>query len=181
MTLSRTSKIVLAVSVLLGIGAYLVVVDLGVFAGRIHEGVRISDLDVGGLTEEQALDVLEERIALLQTQALHMVGEETECIFYPTDVGWRPRPFDTADAAMDIGREGGPMTALRDRIRAWVNGVKVAWADSTNFTKMQSVLDSCEERVEATGARVARVELRFKIKRALVVWPRRDFRIPLES
>lgn len=180
-TLSRTSKIVLTVSVLLGIGAYLAVVDFGVFAGRIHDGVLVSDLDVGGMTEEEALDLLEERIALMEMQAVHLVGETTECVIYPTDVGWRPRPFETAAGAMAVGRSGGPVRALKDRFSAWFSDVKVPWADSTNFTKMQAVLDSCEERVEATGTQLERVKLRFKIKRALVAWPRRDFRIPVES
>lgn len=181
MQLSRTSRIVLTISMLVGIGAYLAVVDLGIFAGRIHHGVRVSNIDVGGLTEEEALAKLQDRVEELEGSPVRLVAEDLECVFFPEEVGWRPRPFETVAAAMDVGRAGGLFVAAADRVESWLGGVKVGWEDSTDFTMMQRVLDECGEQASQGGEEIARVKLRYKIRRALVAWPRRAFRIPLRD
>ncbi len=181
MQLSRTSRIVLTASMLIGIGAYLAIVDLGVFAGRIHHGVRVSDIDVGGLTEEEALTKLQDRIEELEGSPVRMVAEDIECVFFPEEVGWRPRPFETVATAMDVGRAGGLFAAAADRVDSWLGGVRVAWADSADFTMMQNTLDECSQEAALAGEEIARVKLRYKIRRALVAWPRRAFRIPLRD
>lgn len=46
--LSLLTRVLLGLGALVGVLLYLLIVDLGVTAGRIHYGVSVSGFDVGG-------------------------------------------------------------------------------------------------------------------------------------
>ncbi|MDQ3964180.1 MAG: hypothetical protein M3277_09775 [Actinomycetota bacterium] len=184
MTLSVRTKIVMSLVALLGLVAYLIVVDLGVSAGRIHHGVRIADnagLDLGGLTREEATALLEERELELARAPVFFTREGFECEFLPTELVWDARPFETAVAAFRIGRGESPLRALGARVRAWVGGVKVDWADDLDSSAVTRFIDDCEVQATAFGYDLRRYRLRKKIARAVTTWPRRPFNIPIRG
>ncbi len=181
MAIGRSSKLLLVAVGAVGLFLYAVIVDVGISAGRIHRGVRVHDLALGGLTEAEAADAIAARGRELASQPLLFVRGEVECEMYPAEVGWRPRPFETAHAAMRVGRDGLPFGALWDRVLSWVRGVEVRWVDKTNPRKVGDQIDLCEARAFANGMEINRGKLRYKIRRALSVQPRKPFyRLPLD-
>lgn len=184
MTLSLRAKIALSLFVLLGVAAYLVVVDLGVSAGRVHHGVWIADnagLDLGGLTREEATALLEERELEMTRAPVFFTREGFECEFLPSELGWDARPFETAVAAFRIGRGESPLRALGTRIRAWLGGVRVDWADELDSTAVSRFIDNCEVQATALGYDLKRYRLRKRIAKAVTTWPRTVFNIPVRS
>ena len=179
--MSRLAKIFVVAGVFIAVAVYLVIVDLGINAGRIHYGVSVERIDVGGLTAPQAVDRLREHGLRLKSTAITFSAPGASCSFLPAQLGWGPQPADTTKVALAVGREGVPFAALADRVRAWAGGVKVGWAGSPDPGEVDELLDECEESARGQGLVIDRAQLRYKVRRAIVTWPRPvSFRFPLE-
>ena len=176
------SKLVLTIAVIVGAVAYLVVIEFGVTAGRIHNGVALrGGLDVGGLTLEEAEALLHEHGKELKKAPVVFSTEGFECEFVPRDLGWGPQPANTAVRAMRVGREDGPFAALGDRLNAWLGGVTVDWDGQVKPDKLDDFVDDCLEQGAGVGASIDEAGFREAIPDAIVTWPRRIFELPLEA
>ncbi|MEA2487564.1 MAG: hypothetical protein QOF16_1218 [Actinomycetota bacterium] len=181
MDLSLRTKIVLAVSALALVFVYLVVVDIGISAGRIHHGVEVDSIDVSGMTYPEAIDALTERADQLATTPLLLFRGPIKLHLYPYEVGYNPKPAVTALAALRIGRDHAPFGAIGDRIHAWFGGVKVKWAPGANTRKLGKLVAQWQEDLAGKGLTMTdadRKRLRYKIRVGLNNWPRRPLRIP---
>lgn len=179
--LSLLARTVLALVALLAVVAYLVIVDLGVSAGRIHYGVSVSHVDVGGLTALEASAELDERARELEERPVIFEFEGIRRSFFPREVDWRPNSLENAQLAMRVGRAGGPLAALEQRIEAWIRGVEVPWQGSADGRKVGALMDGWESALEELGLEIRRPLLRSRIRRAIVTWPRRPFPIPVRN
>lgn len=180
MNLSTRAKVLLAIVLLFGFVVWVVLLDLGINAGRIHYGVNVRGTTVGGMTIEEAMDVLQQRGEELRFEPVVLSAEGMNCSFIPDDVGWGPKPKSTAETARDVGFTGGVFDALGDRVTAWFTGVRVDWVDTPNVRKVTSVIDDCEEQAEALNLELDRYKLRRLMRRAIVTWPRRIFQVPVD-
>jgi hypothetical protein len=166
------------VGVLVLIG-YLVLIDLGVNAGRVHSGVRVDGVDVGGLTLTEAAALLNDVGEELKQEEIIPTAEGFDCRFTPEEVGWGPQPFDTVRRAMRVGRDDAPFGALADRARAYFDGIEIDWAGNPNKLKVKQLLNRCEDQAAALGVVIDRRALRFEIGQAITSTTRRRFEIPL--
>lgn len=180
MDLSTRAKVLLTIVLLIGLVVWMVLLDFGINAGRIHYGVHVRGTTVGGMTIEEAMDVLQERGEELKSKPVVLSAEGMNCSFIPDEIGWRPKPKSTAEAARDVGFTGGVLDALGDRVSAWFNGVRVDWVDTPNVRKVTAVIDDCEKQAEALNFELDRYKLRRLMRRAIVTWPRRIFQIPVD-
>ena len=178
--LSARVKVLVALFLAVGLIVWVILMDLGINAGRIHFGVHVNRVDVGGMTIEEAMDVLRERGEELRYRPVEMSAEGMDCTFIPDEVGWRIKPKLTAENARGVGFEGGLGTALGDRLKAWFTGVRVDWPDKPNKEKVTRRIDDCEEQAEALHLELDRYKLRRLMRRAIVTWPRRIFQVPVE-
>jgi hypothetical protein len=178
--LSRVTKAVLALGAVAGVGLYSVIVDLGVNAGRIHYGVTVSSFDVGGMTGREALRALKQRRSFLRREEICFRGPHFDSCAKPALLGWSPDTVATVEEALAVGREGGPFGALADRTRAWIRGVNVSWSSGPRANKVTRLMDDWARRLAPGGHVVDRAKLRFRVRRAILTYPRRVFRIPLE-
>jgi hypothetical protein len=176
--LSRPARILIVSFVIVGALGYAVVVEFGLTAGRVHEGVDVEGLDLGGMTLTDAADALEKRGELLRTEPIIFTAEGMTRCLIPYELGWGPQSFATAEAAMDVGRKGG-LSVLGDRMRAWLWGVQVDWVGRPSWHSVTDLLDEWERQAEASGFELRRFLLRKRIRRAIVTWPRRPYEIPL--
>lgn len=161
--------------------AYLLVLDLGISAGRIHHGVSVEDLDLGGLTKTEAAVRLQQRARQLENAPVELTGYGLDRSLLPTEVGWRPRPGRTAATAMRVGREHAPFIAMWDRLRAWFGGVEIEWKGRPDPQLMSTYVKGVNRDALESGVRVDRVALRRAIRFAITTWPREPVRIPLKK
>lgn len=180
MNLSTRFKVLVAVVLAVGLVGWVILLDLGINAGRIHYGVHVRGTQVGGMTVEEAQAVLRERGRELRYEPVVLSAEGMECSFIPDEVGWGPKPKATAEAAREVGFTGGIRNALGDRVTAWFGGVRVGWAGGPKFWKVTPLIDECEKQAEALHLELDRYKLRRMMRRAIVTWPRRIFQIPVE-
>lgn len=179
MNLSARSKILIALATLVGVSAYLVVLDMGLNAGRIHHGVNVRGIDVGGLTKDEAAALLEEEGERLAESPVILTRQGMSCNFAPTELGWDPRPNDTAVAAYRVGRGVDWLAALGTRIKAWVAGATIDWNDRLDTAAVDELVDYCDDQAEALGYELRRWKLRIRIREAIKTWPRGPVNIPV--
>ena len=127
MNASLRTKIGLSIGVALASFAYLILVDVGISAGKIHHGVSVSGVDVGGLTEAQALDRLKEKSEEIADAPILLLAPGYNIAVQPGELNWDGAPRLTAREAMQVGRDDAPFGAVTDRISAWLWGVKLTF------------------------------------------------------
>jgi hypothetical protein len=180
--MSVLGKIVGALIALTALTVFLIVVDFGISAGRIHEGVQINRLDVGGLTREEALELLDARAEELEDSPVvfRLEGHSDVFEFTPSELDWQARVPRTIDEAMSVGRTAG-LGAVVDRARAWLSDVRVLWRGTVDQDAVSALIDEWETRGDELGVQIDRWRLRWKIKRAIVLMPRKELVIPIAS
>jgi hypothetical protein len=179
MQLSPRVKMIVIAFLVIGALAYVLLLEFAINAGRVHRGVDVQGYDIGGLNYAEATDALNERGTEMKLAPMIFTTEGFDCRFTPAHVGWGPQPSDTADEAMEVGRTGGVMDALRERLQAWTDGVSIEWADAPDAAKVGRELNRCEKQAAGLGLEIARPKLRYAIRKAIVTWPREPVAIPL--
>jgi hypothetical protein len=172
-------KVFLGLAGVLILIAYLVLIDLGINAGRVHRGVRVDGIEIGGLTPAEAIPLLLDEGENLEGQEIIPTAEGFDCRFTPREVGWGPKPFVTVRMAMRVGRADAPFGALADRVRAYMGGIEIEWAGKPKRRKVGELLDRCQQQAAALGVVIDRYALRTEVRRALRSTTRRRFAIPL--
>ena len=180
--LSRAAKASLASAVLVCLLVFGVIVDFGINAGVVHQGVTISGLDVGGLTLEETQSALYQHRSRMRKTEVCFSGPEFEDCFLAADVGWFPTGTDvraTAQKAFDVGRSGRPLVALGERWRAWSGDITLSLPPSARPSKVAKLIDEWEETLAESGVKLDRARTRATIKDSLSAWPRRKVPIPI--
>ena len=179
--ISGKSKVVVALSVLVGLLAFFVVVDLGVNAGRIHYGISVSGVDVGGLTDVEAREKLRKASrAVEQDLVIILTSVGLNVPVTPAQLGWRARLDETVERAHRVGRDDAPFGALSDRVASWLWGVKLHWAGAMQPKKVYGLIRAWEKQIEALGNTLDRDRLRRIIRRAIRTGDPGPYEFPFE-
>ena len=157
---------------------YLTLIELGVNAGRVHYGVAVEGYPIGGRTFTEAVARLAERGKELERAPVVFATEGFDCRFVPKQIGWGPQPYDTAEAAMSIGRPLRALDKVRERIDAWFGNVEVPWMDNPDAEKVDRLIAECRKKAVALGLSLDEDEFREQIDEAITEWPRQRL-IPL--
>jgi vancomycin resistance protein YoaR len=102
--------------------AALVVADYWTNHGKIYHGVEVGEVTLGGMTTQEAQRILEERTGELEE--IKLTGSE-EFTLSSDELSVDFDAQRTADQAYDVGREGGILERLYDRIEATWGTVRV--------------------------------------------------------
>jgi hypothetical protein len=179
--LSRTAKVSLGGVVLVCLIVLGIIVDFGVNAGVVHQGVTVSGLDVGGLTLEETQSALNDHRSTMRDKEVCFSVSGFEDCFLPEEVGWFPREQEIKGSALkafEVGRKGGPLVALGERLRAWSGDIRLSLPHSSKPAKVTNLIDELEQALLESDVRLDRARTRARIKDALAAWPRRTLRLP---
>lgn len=187
--ISLLAKTLLGVFAVLSVLGFLVVAELGVNAGRVHYGVTVGGIGIGGLTQAEARsrlrhlkadDPLKDR---MKSTPIVFTRRGLKLSVTPEQVGWRADPAATARRAMRVGREG-LWSSITERARAWFGGEAVAWVGSPRAAKVTRLLNAWQKEIRSAGFVFTgkdRAKLRFKLRWRMSTWPRTFYRIPVSG
>jgi len=96
------------------------------YAGRIFQGVSVNGVDVSGLTTQEAADHLSQSISYPFTGRVVFQDGAKIWVANPNDLGMFLDAQTSALAAYNVGRAGGALQRLGDRVRTWTSGVDLA-------------------------------------------------------
>ena len=160
---------------------FLIVVDLGVNAGRIHYGVSVTGVDLGGMTRREATRELRERRKEINDQVILLTAQGLNVGVQPRCFGWRPNVRATVRVAFDVGRRDGPFGALADRVSSWLWGTKIEFQGGLRADFLEYQVEGWDERLSPLGSPVDRDALRRLLEEAVAEGDTGPFEFPLEE
>jgi vancomycin resistance protein YoaR len=124
-----------------------VLADVTVSWGRIHPGVRVGEVAVGSMSAAEARTALETFYAHASTTPVVVTWSDKKFDITPASVGARLDATASIDAAMAVGRDGGVLSVVWDRIAATFGGARVAAAITLDSKGSDVALDKIDRAV----------------------------------
>lgn len=181
MKLSLRAKVGVLTAAVLGLLLFLIVVDLGVNAGRIHYGVSVAQIDVGGMSRAEAVGPLRRRGRAIQNEPLLLTAEGLNVGIPPRCLGWRPAVRESVRDAYDVGRTNAPFGALGDRVGSWLWGIRVDFDGTWSDQLLDVYMDEWDERLSTLGEPLDRDRLTRILREAVAEGDAGPFEFPRES
>lgn len=100
-------------------------VEFALSIGRVHPGVRVAEVSVGGLTPDAAGEKLEKELTPRISDPVVLVFEDQEWSVESTTVAATLDTTAAVDAAMEIGRSGAISTRVATRFLAWFSAIEL--------------------------------------------------------
>lgn len=116
-------RTVLVVSLMVLVLVLATGVELALSTGRVHPGVRVAEVSVGGLTPDAAGEKLEKELASRISDPVTLIFEDQEWSVESTTVAATLDTTAAVGAAMEIGRSGAIGTRVVTRFKAWFSAV----------------------------------------------------------
>ena len=134
-----------------GIGAGALYAWSQQYDGRVLPGVRVGSAELGGLTREQAAAELANAYGSLGTGQITLTGPDgqTTTISY-ADVGRGPDTSALVDAALAVGREGGPLANLIGAPHAAIYGVTLDSGVAYDHDKLAAAVETLATTIDQT-------------------------------
>jgi vancomycin resistance protein YoaR len=138
----------IAAAAIAGILLLACVTDALASAGRIHPGVTVAGIALGGKSPADAIAALK---AELPKKAASPVTVKYADKSWAVDAGEIGVSFDYAgllDRAMSVGREKNIAASVAERFRSWFGGVSIAATATADPAKLNSKVDAIASDVD---------------------------------
>jgi vancomycin resistance protein YoaR len=113
----RRGVILAAVGAVVFVFLVALLIDSTLYHGKVHAGVTVAGVQLGGLTPEDAKAALDRRVEAAQKNRITLVSGDKKWTVRPEDVGTKVDTAATVGAAMDASRNG---SFLVDRFRGFL-------------------------------------------------------------
>ncbi len=169
-------RALLVISVLIAVFLVATGVELAMSVGRVHPGVYVADVSVGGLTPDAAGTRLEKELVSRLADPVMLVFEEDDWSVESTTVAAALDTTTAVQAAMAIGRSGSMGSRVGARFLAWFSPVKLRAPVIGSNERVAAVIDEvageidrdptdASVRIEGTDATVEPSALGLAVRR----------------
>jgi len=142
---ARWAVIVGAVAVLVLLVA--VGVEVGLSVGKVHPGVTVAGVAVGGMTQAEAAVAVESGIAPLLEEPISVSASGQDWRLTASQVGASVDASSLAAQAYSVGRHGGILSSIGARLGAWFGRERIALAVGADEALMSAFLGDVTEAV----------------------------------
>jgi vancomycin resistance protein YoaR len=132
--------VIIVAAVCVGVLLLAVAVDAVASLGRIHPGVTVVGVSVGGMTPAQASNALSTQLPAKSAAPVTVTYQDQSWTVNPADVGLAFDYPKIVEASMAVGRSGNVFVRVRDRVSAWFGGVKVAAIALSDPTRLAATI-----------------------------------------
>jgi hypothetical protein len=178
--LSLPARLILLLVAALSVCAYLVIADIGVNAGLVHHGVRVGHVDIGRMTDGEALDAVESAGEQMAETPIVFTADGFQMYSWtPAELGWQPRATLMVERALKVGRRESVGRSVWERVRSYFGGLTVRWERPKGWRVERAIADVAGDGF-LLGREVDTERMARMIRHAVRSWPRREFyEIPL--
>lgn len=140
--------IALAVMAVLAAFAVGLFIDFAVYRDRVHGGVSVCGVDLGGLKRGEAIAALEAHVTQAQDVPLELIAAQKTFEVRPADVAAQPDVARAVAAALDVTRRGNLVVDLARRIGLWFHGEDVPMEGTIDRKKLNAVVAGIAEQID---------------------------------
>jgi vancomycin resistance protein YoaR len=138
--LGRLPIILIAVGSFVALVVLAIVIDAALYYNKVHAGVSVSGVSLGGLTPEEATAELGSMVDQAQSSGITLTyGAETWTVM-PADVNTQMDVDGAVVAAMDVSREGNVFTDIGRRFKLYFSHVDLPLNGTIDDSMMKSTL-----------------------------------------
>jgi len=127
--------VVLGAALILAVG-----VDLATSAGRIHPGVSVGGVKVGGMTPQRAVTVLQAQLPEKSKAPVVVKYESKAWSVAPEDLALTFDYDALTASAMTVGRSGGFFGSVGQRVGAWFGKADLPARATAEKTKLDAII-----------------------------------------
>ncbi len=129
----------------------LVAAEVALTTDRIHPGVSVAGVSVGGMKPDSARAVLETSLpARIEAPVVVRYGEKTWQV-KAEDIGLGFAYDDMIASAMRVGRTGGVWRYFTERMGAWISGVDLDAVPTAEPVRSQTVLARISSTIDVAA------------------------------
>jgi len=125
----RRRRLSTRTKVLLGVGAFILavilvfVIEAGINYNKIHSGISVAGVELGGLSEEEATAALAKYAREAQADPIKLTAGGKTWSVKPTEIGATVDVAGAVTAAMDVTRDGNIFTNMGRRWKLYFSAV----------------------------------------------------------
>ena len=123
--------------------------DLGMSAGKVHPGVTVGGVEVGGLSPDKAASALEKQLTAKSKEPVTLTYKDKTWPIKPADLALTFDYASLVDSAMSVGRSPSIGTSTLQRMAAWVGKADLAAPVKVDAKKLDKVLGVVASDVDA--------------------------------
>jgi vancomycin resistance protein YoaR len=141
-------------AVLIGVGSVVaivvlaIVIDSALYYNKVHTGVKVSTLSLGGLTRDEATAALTRWVEDAQESPVVLTSGDGTWPVMPADVGTKIDVEGAVSAAMDVSRRSNFVVDLFKRCKLYFADEEIALAGTVDSAKMDEVLGAIAEELD---------------------------------
>jgi len=133
-------KILLALGCLIALLVVALFVEAAISYGRVHPGVYVNGVDLGGMTENEAVATLASHVRKAQSSPIRLVAGERSWEIMPADAGAKMDVTGAVTAAMNVTREGNAFVDLYRRWKLYFSPVDLPLVGAVDEEKLDSLV-----------------------------------------
>ncbi len=147
--LSRTQLAALiTVGAIVAIVVLAIVVDSALYYNKVHAGVQVSGVSLGGLTRDEAAAALNDYVEDVQQNPIVLTSGEWRWSLMPGDVGTEMDIAGAVAQAMDVTRENNLFSDLGKRLKLYFSEVEIPLEGTVDSAMMDDVLGQVAEQLD---------------------------------
>jgi vancomycin resistance protein YoaR len=123
-------------------------IDSTLYSGKVHAGVTVSDIQLGGLTPSEAKAALGLRVEEAQENPITLTSGEKSWTVSPDDVGTKVDIASTVAAAMDGSRKGNFLVDRFQGFLMYFKDKQIPLEGTVDDAKMEKVLTKVYEALD---------------------------------
>lgn len=141
-----------------------IVVDSAVYYNKIHAGVSVSGISLGGATRDKAVAELSRVVQQSQQHKITLTSGDKTWDLLPPEVGTSFDIDGAVTAAMDVSRKSNFLVDLGKRIKLYFSGVDLPLNASVDAAKLDAYVQGLAKQID-----VAPVDAGLKFEGGKVV------------
>lgn len=123
-------------------------IDTGLYYNKVHHGVTVSGVDVGGLTEDEAVATLTEFVEGALDDPVSLKSGDRSWDVTPRGVGAKIDVEGAVDAAMGVTRDSNVFVDLGRRLTLYFKGTDIALGGTVDNGSVETVMAEVAQAID---------------------------------
>ncbi len=141
-------NVLIAVGAIIAIVVLAIVIDSALYYNKVHAGIRVSTVSLGGLTRDEAVAELSSYVAEAQGAAIELTDGSKTWSVMPDEAGVKIDVESAVSAAMEATRKSNFFGDLAKRIKLYFSGEEIALQGTVDEDLVGQLLAGIAEEID---------------------------------